>query len=381
MRGANFNSATAVGFTAATLYSTASYQNQDLSGIDLAQNDLTGWNFAGQNLTNASFGFAYLAGTNFTGAEVRGANFISLNHNNGFTAAQLYSTASYQNHDLTGINLVANNMPGWNFSGQNLTSANFRIANLADADFSYANLTGAQFGNPFEANLTGANFSHANLANAVIGVDNLTNTNFTGADTRGALLLPDPTSITTNLIRYNGHVAGLDLTGGQSLLVRNYHGNPFEFPPIGPLPIVIDQHLTMDASGVLKLVFDTDVWDSEISFAPGIPVTLGGTLELDFAAGTDVDAQIGRTFQIFDWTGVAPAGAFGVSSAYGWDLSKLYTSGQVTLVPEPTSLGLSVLCGACLARPRRRAAPLRRAVAPRDPRLEGSPSVIFRTAV
>ena len=30
-------------------------------------------------------------------------------------------------------------------------------------------------------------------------------------------------------------------------------------------------------------MFDADAWDSTISFAPGIPVTLGGTLELTFA--------------------------------------------------------------------------------------------------
>jgi len=62
----------------------------------------------------------------------------------GFTAAQLYSTASYQNHDLTGINFVANNMPGWNFVGQNLTDANFRIANLAGADDTVAVVFGRE---------------------------------------------------------------------------------------------------------------------------------------------------------------------------------------------------------------------------------------------
>ena len=37
------------------LYSTASYQARDLSGIGLIFNDLDGWNLAGQNLTNAGF--------------------------------------------------------------------------------------------------------------------------------------------------------------------------------------------------------------------------------------------------------------------------------------------------------------------------------------
>ena len=41
----------------------------------------------------------------------------------GITAAQLYSTASYQAHDLTGIGLDGNNLAGVNLAGQNLTNA------------------------------------------------------------------------------------------------------------------------------------------------------------------------------------------------------------------------------------------------------------------
>ncbi len=46
-------------------------------------------------------------------------------------------------------------------------------------------------------------------------------------------------------------------------------------------------------------------------------------------------AQIGRTFDLFDWTGVNPTGTFNVVSEYEWDISRLYTTGEVTLVPEP----------------------------------------------
>jgi hypothetical protein len=78
-------------------------------------------------------------------------------------------------------------------------------------------------------------------------------------------------------------------------------------------------------------VLEADAWDSTISFAPGIPATLGGTLELTFADGVDVASQVGRTFDLFDWTGVMPTGAFNVASPYAWDLSKLYAAGEVTL--------------------------------------------------
>ena len=52
---------------------------------------------------------------------------------------------------------------------------------------------------------------------------------------------------------------------------------------------------------------------------------------MTFAPGVDVATQSGRTIDLFDWTGVTPTGAFTVSSPYTWNLSKLYTTGEVTL--------------------------------------------------
>ncbi len=85
--------------------------------------------------------------------------------------------------------------------------------------------------------------------------------------------------------------------------------------------------------------------DSTISFAPGIPVTLGGTLELTFADGVNLASQLGRTLRLFDWTGVAPVGAFAVSSPYRWNLANVYATGEVTLtaVPEPTTFLLMTM--------------------------------------
>jgi hypothetical protein len=90
------------------------------------------------------------------------------------------------------------------------------------------------------------------------------------------------------------------------------------------------------------MVFEADAWDSTISFVPGIPVTLSGTLELGFAADVNLASQVGRTLDLFDWTGVTPTGAFAISSPYAWDLSNLYATGEVTLtaVPEPHAVFL-----------------------------------------
>lgn len=113
----------------------------------------------------------------------------------------------------------------------------------------------------------------------------------------------------------------------------------------------------MSEGGNLQLLFDADAWDSVISFQPGIPVTVGGNLELSFATDVDLTSQIGRTFRIFEWTGVNPAGQFRIASPYTWDSSHLYTTGEVTLtgVPEPSARALLSLAavGGTLARRRR----------------------------
>jgi hypothetical protein len=102
----------------------------------------------------------------------------------------------------------------------------------------------------------------------------------------------------------------------------------------------------MARDSVLQLQFDTDPWDSMISFEPGIPVQLGGALELTFADDVDLATQVGRTLDIFDWTGVTLSGQFEIRSPYAWDTTKLYTTGEVTLiaVAEPAT-GLIMVVG------------------------------------
>jgi uncharacterized protein YjbI with pentapeptide repeats len=375
VRGANLNYA---GISLAQLYSTVSYQTQDLSGIRLSGNNLTGANFADKNLTNAYFGGtsacfdclfirpaasldgtdftnadvrgtsfsgANLTGANFTGAEIQGASFGRYRATcgwafcdlvGGITVEQLYSTASYQAHDLSGIDLNSNDLSGGDFVGQNVSNAYFGGATLTDADFSQANLVNADF---YAARLTSADLHQANLTNALFGSANLTDADFAGADARGAYFDNLSGAITTNLIRPDGHIDGLTLDTDGPLLVRDYDGRPDYGTAYPPIPITIDQHLAMAPGGTLRMVFEADAWDSTISFAPGIPVTLGATLELTFADDVNLATQLGRTFDVFNWTGVTPTGAFAISSPYAWDLSNLYTTGEVTLtaIPEPSA--------------------------------------------
>jgi uncharacterized protein YjbI with pentapeptide repeats len=274
----------------------------DCPDICHAGSSLANANFTNADLRGASFVSATLLGADFTGASVQGADFTKLSFFNPWwnviTLAQLYSTASYQVQDLSGIKLEGF-FNGANFVAQNLTNADLSTAELTNADFSAADLRG------------------------------------------GSLRIPSTlvTTITTNLISFNGRVNGLDLDAGGLLVVRDYDGGS-QFVAAGqPIPITIDQHLAISSGGTLRMVFEADAWDSTISFAPGIPVALGGTLELTFADDVNLASQVGRTFDLFDWTGVDPTGTFSISSPYAWNLSNLYTTGDVTLlaVPEPAT--------------------------------------------
>jgi uncharacterized protein YjbI with pentapeptide repeats len=319
--GANFSGPSSL--TAAQLYSTASYLAGNLTGIGLANNTLTSWNFAGQNLTNADLASTILAGANITNAiltnaNVQGANFAGAT---GFTAGQLYSTANYQAGDLTGIGLRSIDLTGWNFAGQNLTNA----------DLSSTTLTGA----------------------------NLSNASLTGADVRGATGL-DLTGVssTQNLINLDGSINGLDLSGARTLVVRNYVA--------GSIPIKVHTGMNMGTNGTIQVVLDGNAWGSTISFDAGIPISLGGTLDVTLAPGVTPASMWGRPVKLFDWTGVTPTGQFtwqddqtaatgnavvaGNNSmqpawefggppaepnyAYIWDTTHLYDTGVITLFPR-----------------------------------------------
>jgi hypothetical protein len=228
-----------------------------------------------------------MTGANLSGAIIRRAYIGNVT---GFTAAQLYATASYQSRDLSGTAWYDDNLGGWNFSGQNLQKS------------------------VFSATITGADFS--------------------AADTRGVGQFDADVPINTNLIRPDGSIHGLQLTAGKGLIVRDFDEDQY-YPST---PIRVENILAMDTTGSLRIELGSDAWGSLISFAPGIAVTLGGTLELDFAAGVNAVDQVGRTFHVFDWSGVSPMGSFSVSSPYAWNLSHLYTTGEITF-GAPNALG------------------------------------------
>jgi hypothetical protein len=192
----------------------------------------------------------------------RGSPRVSTTRRLLTTTKRFDSTQSYQAKNLSGIQFEVKDYSGWDFHEQDLTNASFAShSSLTDANLTAADTRGAQF-----ANLTGATFHNA--------------------------IFPD------------GHVLGLNFDVGDKLVVRNYLGDPNR--QIGAIPVYVREHMAIADGGILQLLFDTDPWESTISFEPDIFVELGGTLELAFSPEVELTTQVGRTLHIFNWEGVIP---------------------------------------------------------------------------
>ena len=184
----------------------------ELSGSAHAM-DLTEANFEASNLTHASLGLSTLTDANLTGAVVTGTKLINTT-SRGFTAAQLYSTQSYQAKDLSGIELGDNDLTGWDFSGQNLTGASFFRSTLTNTNLTGTIVAGTDFADTtsygfteeqlkstasyqqkdlreFQLrsnDLTGWDFSGQDLTNADLSWSTLTNADLTESLVNGASL-------------------------------------------------------------------------------------------------------------------------------------------------------------------------------------------------
>lgn len=347
----SFRSTTNVGFTAAQLHSTASYQSRNLSGIDLSYNNLEGWDLSKQDLSHVSFGNSQITDMDLSGSTIEGVSFSGTT-TRGFTDLQLYSTASYQDGNLRGLNLSSNDLTNWNFTNQNLSGSIFSGVKLQDANLSGANLTDVTFGATFNGTI------------------------LNGADTRGAsgLDLTDAGSA-INMIDPDGFLNGFRIVYGQEMRLWDYD----QLGSIPPIDITTEAFFVMEGGSTLKLVFEDDEWGSQILFGEngglGVQVELSGTPELLFDEKLDYDdlaALSGTTYKLFDWTNANVTGWFDTvvtHPGYGYFMtSQLATDGTVTYIapsligvwaergPVPSPGTLTLLFGApalCTRRARR----------------------------
>jgi uncharacterized protein YjbI with pentapeptide repeats len=300
-----------------------------LTNANISYATLTNVNLTVADLGNANLSCSILSGATLTGANVAGADFSYT----GLTSQQLSSTASYQTRNLSGIRLESNNMTAWNFAGQNMRNANLCSSMLTNANFTGADLTITSLR---QATLTGANLSDTCLSSST-----LTGANLSDADLRGALDADLGGATINNTILTNGTISGLSLAAGETLPVRNYITSS--------IPIHVTGTPSFNATSTLEMLFDGNPWGSTISFDNGVFVSLAGYLDLTVAPGVYESSLVGDTFQLFNWIGISHAGQFNIvpDPSGIWDLSQLYTTGQVTLlsapehpVPEPSTLVL-----------------------------------------
>ena len=108
-----------------TTVGNAKFTNANLSGANFTGTDVSACDFTSAFVANASFNRIITGGTGVTGGG--GPDPVKVGVG-GLTVAQLYSTASYQNHDLEAIGLSYNDLTGIDLSGQNLFGASFEGA-------------------------------------------------------------------------------------------------------------------------------------------------------------------------------------------------------------------------------------------------------------
>jgi uncharacterized protein YjbI with pentapeptide repeats len=170
--------ATRNGFTRELLYSTASYQQGNLQGINWEQNDLRHWDLSGQDLRQSNFLETELEGVTFDDARISHTVGIA-----GLVASQLTSTRDYREKQLLNLDLGASDFPNLDFAIFQMAGVRFWSSQLPNARFDHAELPHANLN---FANLRGASFRDTNLRDATFQQSDLAGANFEGASIEGA---------------------------------------------------------------------------------------------------------------------------------------------------------------------------------------------------
>ncbi len=184
-----------------------------------------------------------------------------------FIAAANLTGANLSQADLSNSGFLGGTLDNVNLSQASLTNAYFYLATLTGANLSQADLTHASFSaygfygaDALGANLSQTNLSQTNLANAnfagyreydfsygyiITPGANLTGANLSGADARGAHFeyATLTGANTSNLIQSDGHIAGLNLVAGETLVA--YAGVP--------IPVHVSGGFSIDPGATLDL--------------------------------------------------------------------------------------------------------------------------------
>ena len=170
--------------------SGANAEDADFSNADLTDAELDNANLSGANFTRAVLSGTSTNGADFTNAIIQGADLSSM-VSSGFTEAQLKTTASYKEGNLTGVMFDYNNISKWDLSNQNLQNASFFATRITSVNFTNSDLRGAET----TATSGAAIYKNTILADGVIknfamasSADNLTIRKYTPATSGGEMI-------------------------------------------------------------------------------------------------------------------------------------------------------------------------------------------------
>lgn len=292
----NFTDADLRAATFTTTVAGSNFTNARLNRAVFQNVDMTSAILTGANLNNAVLENVDMTGARLTGANLN--NTVAL----GFTAEQLYSTASYQSGDMRNVVWSNNDLTDWDLTNLNLTNTNFK-------------------------NTTGVDLSKSDIRGAI-------NTRYHRPFRHGPV-----TNGTT--IEYDGVISRLRVGPNEHRIIwdHNHFSNDTGFS------IHVWDSFAIDEAGTLELRFEDKYWSSTIkvslfafnSFRGKLLLSLDDKLTLDDLLDWD-----GTTFHIFDQslrrTGPAPSHVI-YNGPYGYfDLTNLDSTGEITFhIPAPAT--------------------------------------------
>ena len=212
--------------------------------------------------------------------------------------ASFTETASAKIHTIRGKILPRTEgkvaAPGLDAREMKLMLADFRATDLTDADFAGADLRRADFSG---ANLEGVNFVGADLRGANFTGAVLDGANLSKADLRGAVgFYAGRDTVAVNTILPNGMIRNLNLSKGETLVVRNYDAVRDQ-KYAGTVTLVGSAKVD---GGTFVFVVDNQAWNSTIQTAPGVvPVFENVEIRYENAHALVQSGQM--SIQAFSW--------------------------------------------------------------------------------
>jgi T5SS/PEP-CTERM-associated repeat protein len=140
-------------------------------------------------------------------------------------------------------------------------------------------------------------------------------------------------------------ITSLGTLQGNSMVVGNVKNGGVVSPGTSPGVLTINGNYAQDPTGILQIELASPTSFDRLPISG--TATLDGTLKLSLLGG--YTPAVGDSFDILDWQ--TESGTFStlqlpaLTAGNTWDTSKLYTTGTIAVVPEPSSFALAAIGG------------------------------------